>query len=143
MKTTTLIAIALLGLASCQDDETIKPQGIAYDMAGTYNVTYTPVNAPVKYVTLTVQPLSANRALLIYNPYLGSSGFQTLWLSPNDTIDFGANSIATIGPDTFTVNGTPVIHRATGTYTQNTITIPQHRHTMYNTTYTSRIEAVR
>lgn len=138
MKTTTLIAIALFGLASCQDDETIQPQGIAYDMAGTYNVTYTPSTAPTKYVTMTVQPLSQNRALLVYNPYNGM-----LWLSPNDTIDFGSDSFASIGPDTFTVNGYQVIHKAGATYTQNTITIPQHRHTYSNTTYTSRIEAIR
>jgi hypothetical protein len=138
-----LIAIALIGLVSCQDEDTATPQGTAYDMAGTYNVNYTPTTAPTKYVTLTVQPLSGNRALLIYNPYIGSSGIQMLWLWPNDTIDFGANSVATIGPDTFTVNNSPVIHRGTGTYTSNTIVIPQHRHTMANTLYTSRIEATR
>jgi len=143
MKTITILATLILLTASCQDDEPIQPQGIAYDMSGTYNVTYTPSTAPTKYVTLTVQPLSENRALLIYNPYIGVSGIETLWLWPNDTIDFLANSVASIGPDTFTVNNYQVIHRGTGTYTSNTIVIPQHRHTMANTLYTSRIEATR
>lgn len=138
----TLLAIALLTLVSCQDDSA-TPQGTAYDMAGTYNVTYTPTQAPTKYVTLTVQPLSSNRALLIYNPYIGSSGMQMQWLWPNDTIDFGANSVATIGPDTFIVNNNAVIHRGTGTYTSNTIVIPQHRHFEPSVMYTSRIEATR
>lgn len=143
MKTTTLIAIALLLSVSCQDDEQPQPQGTAYDMAGTYNVTYTPVNGSVRYVTMTVQPLSSNRALLVYNPYIGNSGLQQQWLWPNDTIDFGADSFVSIGPDTFMVNGSQIIHKAGGSYTQNTITIPQHRHTMLFTTYYSRIEAVR
>lgn len=145
MKKLFIVIMIATSFASCQDEES-SPTGTAYSMSGLYSVVYSPTTAPTKYVTLTVQPLSANRGLLIYNPYTGSSGQQSIWLWPNDTIDFQANGVANIGPDTFLVNGTRIVHKAVGTYTQNTITFPQHRHTTLTTqpyTYYARIEATK
>lgn len=121
-----LIAIALLTLMSCQDDDNATPQGTAYEMAGTWNVVVQDFyNNNTRYCTVQLNPISANRSLMVYG---GCNGTSSSFNYPNDTIDFASNGTLTIGRDTFNFPTSTIIHYATGNYTENSILFPNYKY---------------
>jgi len=118
--------MALIAFTSCETEQNARPQGTAFNMAGKWNIVVQDYNNNLtRYCTVELTPISPNRALMIYGTCTGSNN---IFFAPNDTLDFSSSGNLTICRDTFYLNGSRIIHYGTGTYTQNSMLIPDYQY---------------